>query len=292
MAPMTRSSTNRALLGLFLSIGLGSCATSGATDREVDGNLASHLLFYASFDDGPNADVASADPKIYTRTGDGVDVAGLAGDGVLMAPGVAGQALNFRRKKRPMIFYRAARNMGFSPRSWSGAVSFWLQLDPATDLEPGYCDPIQITDTRYNDASIWVDFTKENPRQFRLGVIGDLSSWNPDGVEGNDNPEFTRRLVPMQEPPFERGTWTHVLLQFEHLNATRGRAELFVDGDSIGSVDVTDPFTWIEDEARIMLGLSYVGLMDELAIFDAPLTAAERARLRTQPSLKDLAAPR
>ncbi|MGK0480471.1 MAG: hypothetical protein ACJAQ3_000434, partial [Planctomycetota bacterium] len=71
----------------------------------------------------------------------------------------------------------------------------------ASDLEPGFCDPIQITDTRYDDASTWVDFTEENPRQFRLGVLGDKESWNPDDVPADENDEMTRRLIPVNAPP-------------------------------------------------------------------------------------------
>lgn len=91
-------------------------------------------------------------------------------------------------------------------------MSFWLQLDPTTDLEPGFCDPIQITDSAYNDAAIWVDFTKDNPRDFRLGIIGDLKSWNPDNTPPDMNPEFERRLIKVTQPPFARGKWTHVLI--------------------------------------------------------------------------------
>ena len=104
----------------------------------------------------------------------------------------------------------------------------WLQLDPATDLEPGFCDPIQITDKSFNDASIWVDFTKENPRSFRLGVIGDRATWNPDKIPEQDNEDFARRLIRVDAPPFQRGTWTHVLINFGGLNSNDGNTELFL----------------------------------------------------------------
>ena len=34
--------------------------------------------------------------------------------------------------------------LGYNARSWSATVSVWLRLNPDQDLEPGYCDPIQI----------------------------------------------------------------------------------------------------------------------------------------------------
>lgn len=260
-----------------------SCASSQNETDSIGADLAGRVLLYSSFDGSANADVAAGDPSLYTLTR-GADRSaaqpGLLDDAVRIAPGVGvkGDALEFTAKDRKLIYYKAEDNVGFDAADWSGAISFWLQLDPATDLKPGYCDPIQITDTRYNDASIWVDFTKATPRKFRLGVIGDLAAWNPDSTEGNDNPEFVRRLIPMDTPPFQRGTWTHVLVNYDHLGAD-GRTELFVDGASVGSLPVADPFTWEEEKARVMLGLSYIGLMDELAIFDRPLTSHEIAFL-------------
>lgn len=265
-------------LALFLT----ACVSSGVGPSALDPDLSDQVLFYASFDHTADADFSVGDGSIYTKTqGDAPARAGLLEDTVRIVPdaGFKGGALEFTAKERSLIYYRAKGNMGYDDASWSGAISFWLQLDPATDLEPGYCDPIQITDTRYNDASIWVDFTKVTPRKFRLGAIGDLAAWNPEGIEGNDNPEFVRRLIPMDTPPFQRGAWTHVLINFDRLNSKNGRAELFVDGESIGALPVLDPFTWDEENARIMLGLSYIGLMDELAIFGRPLAQDEVAAL-------------
>ncbi len=53
--------------------------------------------------------------------------------------------------------------MPYSRHRRGGTVSFWLNLSPEKDLEPGFCDPIQITDTTYDDAALWVDFSAENP---------------------------------------------------------------------------------------------------------------------------------
>ena len=87
--------------------------------------------------------------------------------------GKYGYGLQFTERSKGYIYYPSAGNIAYSKENWNGAISFWLSLDPATDLEPGFCDPIQITDVSYNDAAIWVDFTENNPRDFRLGVIGD-----------------------------------------------------------------------------------------------------------------------
>lgn len=259
------------------------------------GTLAPKLVFLSTFDGSVDAQLAAGDARLHTleRQGEQTRVQpGLHDKSVELAPdkGRFGGALRFTAKKRKMTYYPAAKNMGYSGEAWSGAISFWLQLDPATDLEPGFCDPIQITDTRYNDASIWVDFTKENPRSFRLGVMGDLQVWNPDNLGPDDNPAFAERLVVVDPQPFSRERWTHILINFKGLNSKAGRAELYVDGRSAGAMTVTDPFTWDEAQARIMLGLSYIGLMDELAIFSAPLSPAEVAAVHGGPSLAALVA--
>ena len=110
-------------------------------------------------------------------------------------------------------------------------MSFSLSLDPETDLEPGFCDPIQITDAAYNDAAIWVDFTAESPRQFRLGVFGDLDAWNPDGLSPDEHPGFLDRLEIVDEPPFDSGRWTHVVITYSGLNQAGGVANLYLDDE-------------------------------------------------------------
>jgi hypothetical protein len=39
--------------------------------------------------------------------------------------------------------------------------------------------------------------------------------------------------------------------------------------------DVNDPFTWELENAKVYLGLGFIGSMDEVAIFDRPLSQKE-----------------
>jgi len=260
------------------------CVPQGASAQDsASGGLADlreHISFLATFDGTTSADIAKGDGRLFTakdRRNFDKAVPGLQDPDVVIAKdqGLVGDALKFNKKKRLVTYYEAEGNVGYSSSSWSGSVSFWLSLDPATDLEPGFCDPIQITDSGYNDAAIWVDFTKENPRDFRLGIIGDLAAWNPDKVSPDNNPEFEKRLIGVSAPPFAKGKWTHVLINFQGLNSDQGKSEFYIDGKLQGKADVTDPFTCESKEIRIMLGLSYIGLFDELAIFDRPLSEKE-----------------
>ncbi|MFD0862085.1 LamG-like jellyroll fold domain-containing protein [Sungkyunkwania multivorans] len=249
-------------------------------------NLKEALTFYASFDKGIDADFALGDAQMYTvpnrkaidsaKVGlHKLDISRQAGKGKY------GHGLVFTERSTGNIYYPSEKNIAYSKENWSGAISFWLSLDPATDLEPGYCDPIQITDVSYNDAAIWVDFTKENPRDFRLGVIGDRDVWNPN-PEGpdNENPIFNERLTGVKNPPFGSGQWTHILINFSDLNTNKGQASLYMNGKLKGTrANIDTPFTWELAKSNIYLGLGYIGLMDDLAIFNRNLTDSEIATL-------------
>jgi hypothetical protein len=68
--------------------------------------------------------------------------------------------------------------------------------------------------------------------------------------------------------------------------------ELFLDGVSQGSLAVADPFTWDEEKAMIVFGLSCVGLMDEFAVFDRSLSPEGDAAMQSSGPLGDLLDPR
>ncbi|MEM8565474.1 MAG: LamG-like jellyroll fold domain-containing protein [Bacteroidota bacterium] len=110
-----------------------------------------------------------------------------------------------------------------------------------------------------NSSSNALSSRSENPRDFRLGVIGDRAVWNPN-PEGpdNENPIFIKRLPVVKEPPFAKGEWTHVFINFSHLNTDNGEAQLYLNGKLVGTrSNITDPFTWEYEKSNIMLGLGY-----------------------------------
>ncbi len=244
--------------------------------------LKKALTFYASFDKGIDADFALGDEHMYTvpsrKFRDSAKV-GLHKSDIMIAPGKGkyGDGLLFTERSKGNIYYPSKKNIAYNQKKWSGAISFWLQLDPATDLKPGYCDPIQITDVSYNDAAIWVDFTKENPRDFRLGVIGDRDVWNPKPKgPDNENPIFINKLPVVKNPPFGKNRWTHILINFSDLNTENGKASLYMNGKLAGTRDtITTPFTWELEKSNIYIGLGYIGLMDELSIYNKTLTNSE-----------------
>ena len=282
---MTKTQLVKFIACLICIPGVTSCKEKKANQAEVKEDTTEALLkealtFYASFDKGVNADFSLGDPKMYTVSNRNALDSARAG---LHKPDISrqegkgkyGDGLQFTEKSRGYIFYPSAGNIAYSKENWNGAISFWLSLDPATDLEPGFCDPIQITDVSYNDAAIWVDFTENNPRDFRLGVIGDRNIWNPEGLEEEDA-LFLPQLVPVKSPPFAKGEWTHILINFTGLNTGNGTTSLYINGKLQGTrSDIADSFTWEPDRSNIFLGLSYIGFMDDLSIYNRALMQNE-----------------
>ncbi len=240
-------------------------------------------IFYTSFDGSTDATIGDGNLSLYTAESYGTineGTKGLNSKDISHVPGKGyiGDGLMFSKKSPNVIYYKAAQNTNFNTTSWSGTISFWLKLSPNEDLEPGYCDPFQLTDKAYNDAALWVDFTDKNPRIFRLGVFGDLEKWNPDGIEG-DNPLFNNRLVPVEDPPFQSDTWTHVSIVFSELNTAKGTASLYLNGEKQGSSNIPESFSWDIDKAKIIIGVNYVGMFDELSIFDEQLNDLDIQKL-------------
>ena len=48
-----------------------------------------------------------------------------------------------------------------------------------------------------------------------------------------------------------------------------------MNGQYQGHREITEPFTWDLAKAKIFLGLNYVGMLDEVSIFDASLSKEE-----------------
>ena len=247
------------------------------------------MTFYASFDNGTTADFALGDANMYTanasygnsrRVLKGIQVGMNNSDHrIIEGKGQSGSAFEFGKKSSNVIFYKSKDNIAYDPKNWSGTISFWLSVDPSTDLG-GYTDPIQITDANYNDASIWVDFTDEDPPDFRLGVIGDKNSWTLDTLNSPFMVEFEKRLVNVESPPFTRKTWTHILITYDGLGTPQSLASLYLNGKKKGAISgIDDPFTWELDESNIFLGLGFTGLMDELSIFNKSLTDKQAMEL-------------
>jgi hypothetical protein len=246
--------------------------------------LAEALTFHASFDHGPDADFSLGDGRIYSVTVEngqetGELRPGLGQPALTLAEGQGrfGAALEFPLENSHVVLFKAARNVAYSRSDFGGTTSFWLSVDPA-EIPQRYCDPFQLTDKDYSDACIWADFTKnDSPPDFRLGCFGDQREWDVADKRGGSE-EFFFRLVKVAEPPFAKGQWTHVAITWNGLNTSqRGRARLYLNAEYVGATSrVAEQFTWDVEKVNIRLGTGhFVGLFDDLAFFNRPLTSDE-----------------
>ena len=252
----------------------------------ADALLKSALTFYASYDKGLDADLAKGDNQLYTLVNKQPKAGNHTENKSRLAKGkgLTGDALLFTKRNAKWLFYDGVKNFKFEKKNWSGTVSFWLKVDPINELDPGYVDPIQITPFTWNNASFFVDFNKDgNPRSFRLGAFADKPVWNP---ENKDVPESQRPLVPAKSNPFSKEKWTHVAFTWERFNTGKkdGVSSLYLNGKKEGSITGwNQQFSWSGKPHRILIGLNYMGLFDDLSCFNRALSDNEIAKLYASP---------
>ena len=242
------------------------------------------MLLHAPFDGTLDAGKAAGDPKLYsTPTGNRKEAQpGLPTDNLVVhakGAGKFGDALQFTKKMKPAVFFRGEKNLGYQPKNWSGAASVWLKLDPDKDLEPGYCDPLQFVAQAWGEGNMFIEFSKDHtPRHFRYAFLPVTKHWNPKGAGWETIPEPERPMVAVHKPPFRSDQWTHVVFCFGNMNSSEKNAwgRLYVNGQLQGETKGWDGvYNWDVGQSALTFGLSYIGLLDELAVFNRPLTDAE-----------------
>ncbi len=270
---------------LLLAAAAGLFPLSSGADETLDA-LKESLLFHASFDNGLDADFAAGDPVFYTAPGwseRGQREPGIQeGDLVEWAEGEGrwGSALRRMGSMDPVVFFRGGPNIGYSREDWSGALSVWMQIDPDEDLAPGWSDPVQLAGDEWADGVMFFNFSRdETPRHFRLSMPPVRDLWNPEGTPWEEVPLDERPMVQTPNPPyFGSDQWTHCVFTFENVNTREpdGVGRLYVNGDFIGEITGFDlRMDWDEGENDIVLGMHYVGLLDDLTVFDRALTHEE-----------------
>ena len=286
----------RSLFGAALAVLLAGCSSTppgshrGREYAVSPSALRKALTFHASFDQGTDADFAHGDPWLYQAPG--MDKwkearAGLAQGGAVRVAGGEGKygaALRFERQAEPVAFYRAGSNVAWKARDWSGSVSFWLRTDLAA-LGEGYCDPLQLTPRKWDDAAFFVEFERRGKNvPFRLGAYADFKVWNPLNRKWGEMSAAEKPLITVQGPPFAGDEWTHVVITWERFNTgqSNGVAMLYLNGAQIGALrGRTQTFTWSPADLRLLLGVGYVGWMDDVAVFNRALNAQEVQYVRT-----------
>jgi Concanavalin A-like lectin/glucanases superfamily len=253
---------------------------------------APSLTFHAPFDGGLDAAFARGDARLYSassRKEVAQMTAGAPADALQIVPraGRHGDAVRVALKSSPLVFFKGERNIAWTRRDWSGTVSVWFSLDPDRDLLPGYSDPLIITPRAWNDAALFVDFTRDDvPRKFRFAAFADRAVWDPAKREWEAVPVAERPMIELAGGRFAAGRWTHVAWTWERFNTAgpEGVLTAYIDGAPVGTLSGRpQTYTWDPAEVLIAFGVQFRGLMDELSIFDRALTAAEIQALHGLP---------
>ena len=241
--------------------------------------LKQALTFHASFDKGFDADFSRGDKAALSRTKQGT-VPLAANDELKLVPdGRFGGGLHFTKKGTTQPRFKGSGVLGYNDKSWSASVSVWLRLDPDKDLEPGYCDPLQIIGDDTKKGFIFMEWSKdESPRHFRFAIRPKIELWNPTGLDWAKMTDAQRPAVNLPRAPFSRERWTHAVFTFENINNPTKKpvGHLYLDAELKGKIENWNlTFGWNPDAVQLVLGASYVGHMDDLAVFNRALTEAE-----------------
>jgi hypothetical protein len=241
--------------------------------------LKQALTFHASFDSGFDADFSRGEKGALSRTKQGTVPLAANEELKLVPAGRFGGGLHFTKKGSTQPRFKGAGVLGYNDQSWSATVSVWLRLDPDKDLEPGYCDPLQIVGDDTKKGFIILEWSKdEMPREFRFAIRPKIELWNPTGLDWAKMTDAQRPAVNLRRAPFSREAWTHAVFTLENLNdkAKKPVGKLWLNGKLMGQIENWNlTLGWNPDAVQLVLGASYVGHMDDLAVFNRALTDAE-----------------
>lgn len=245
--------------------------------------LKKALTMHASFDAGLHADYSNGDKTAYIKKGKEL-VSFEPNEEVKVVPeGRFGGALHFPKKGVTRPQYKGTGVLGYNAESWNASVSVWLRLTPDEDLEPGYCDPVQIVGDDGKKGFIFLEWSKdETPRFFRYAIRPLFEIWNPTNVQWDQIPADKRPMVQIANAPFSRDKWTHAVFTLDKVNAKSEKpsGKLYMNGEFKGGIDNWNlTFGWDPAQVALVLGAAYVGHMDDLAVFNRPLTSEEVATL-------------
>ena len=273
------------LLRFFSFIILGSVAliTTAAEPKTLQ-SLSTALTMHASFDKEIHADFSKGDRFVYMRKGkDNVQAEPNEEIKIAQGMGKFGGALWFPRKGNSRPQFNNNKVLDYNDKNWSSTVSVWLKLDPNKDLEPGYCDPVQIVGNDTKKGFIFLEWSKdESPRFFRYAIRPLFNIWNPTNIQWADIPFDKRPMVQVEKAPFSRTDWTHVVFTLENINdkSKKPRGQLFINGELQGNIENWDlTLGWDPTQVLLVLGASYVGHMDDLGVFNRALNEIEIKQL-------------
>ncbi len=270
---------------IALATTLFACPLATAADLAP---LKQALTLHASFDGAFDADFSRGDRALYF-SGGGTSGAAKETDAIKVTRegGKFGGALVVTKKNPVRPYFKGPGAIDYKAANWSGSVSAWLKLTPDEDLEPGYCDPVQIIAGDTKKGFIFLEWSKdETPRHFRFAIRPLFEIWNPKNQDWAKMTDEERPMVALKRAPFARTRWTHVVFTFDRLNAGKaGVGHLYLDGQPQGRIANWDlTLGWQAENVQLVLAAAYVGGIDDLAVFDRALSANEVAQVYALPA--------
>jgi hypothetical protein len=273
---------------------LGLAVLVGAEDKADEAALRKAVTLYASFDEEVKADTGGGSLTLSTRSNHPKEKGRF-----LVKDGISAKAFRIARDKglhggalecvdvlpnNGRIFFPAKGNLAFKKDGWQGSLSVWVKTNPDKLLKTKFCDLIQITEKGANNGGIWFDFNDAKPRDMRMGIFPAI----PKGEKGISEEDPKAPMVRIKGVGFKASDWHHVALTWKNLDTGKedAVATLYVDGKRIGQVkDRALAMDWDVDRAGIYIAVNYIGLLDELALFNRELNQAEVNLLVKKPGV-------
>lgn len=141
---------------------------------------------------------------------------------------------------------------------------------------------MQITQKGAGNGGIWVDFNGAKPRDLRHGAFPAVA----EGQKPISESDSQAPIVWLKGVSFKSGDWRHVVLAWKNFDTGRSDAHsaLYIDGKLIGEISGRDiGMDWDLDKTGICVAVNFIGLLDEIALFNRALTPAEIANLHKRP---------
>ncbi|MBL8792319.1 MAG: hypothetical protein JNM56_00290, partial [Planctomycetia bacterium] len=183
------------------------------------------------------------------------------------------------------LYFAGKGNVAYrKDASWGGAFSVWVNTDPDKLLQTPFCDPVLITQKGFNNGSIWAHFNDAKPRALQAGTYPSI----PDGQEPVPEEDPKAPLTRFLKPGFREGDWHHLALTWDRFNTGKRDAThtLYIDGKKIGELKNYEVgMDWDLDRTRVYCAVNLIGRLDELAVFNRPLTGDEVMLLHRKPGV-------
>ena len=280
---------------LWMVVGAICAAAKTGDAADQSARLRSAITFYASFDQSTTGDFGQGDLSVWTRYDHPIERGKTTSERgadpgyvqVARQAAAGGGSLQFLDviPRNGFLFFRAGDKLSVKQDGWGGAASVWIKTDPERMLKTPHCDPLQIVHKRYFDGAIWCDFDSDSPRDLRLGMFPSLG---PGSHAAPTVPESQQPIARAKDPPFGPDRWHHLALVWDRVDDPKQNAvaELYLDGSRIANLDKSPVrMQWNKDEVRFYIGAALVGYLDEAALFNRALSAAEVQTLFKDPAL-------